>query len=107
MQWWQWVLLWLVLAVLGTVYVGRRLWRLWKPLKLFGIELALAQERLAEVEARVGELEQQLLTVDDLAVLRDPAELRRIRADLVARRRAERAAHRRSRRPEWANHVEW
>jgi hypothetical protein len=106
-HWWQWVLVWLALAVSGTVYVGWRLWRLWQPLKLLGAELALAQERLAEVEARIGDLEQQLQTVDDLAVLRDPAELRRHRADLKARRRAERTAHRQAHRPDWAHHVEW
>ena len=107
MHWWQWVLLWLVLAILGTMYVGWRLWRLWKPLTELGSELVLAQERLAEVEARIGELENQLQSVDDLAVLRDPAELRRHRSQLKSQHRAERLRRRKARRPDWADHVEW
>lgn len=107
MTWWQWVLLWLLLAVLGTVYVGWRLWRLWAPLKKLGAEAAHAQQQLAAVEAKIDELEHELRSVDDLAVLRDPAQLRRDRADLKAQRRAERAARRKSRRPDWADHVEW
>ncbi|GGB35937.1 hypothetical protein GCM10011492_28300 [Flexivirga endophytica] len=107
MSWWQWVLLWLLLAVLGAAYVGWRLWRLWGPLKKLGAEAAIAQERLAAIEAEINELEHQLRTVDDLAVLQDPAELRRQRADLKARHRAQRAAHRKSHRPDWAHHVEW
>lgn len=107
MAWWQWVLLWLLLGVLGAVYVGWRIWRLWAPLKQLGQEVVLAQERLAELEARIEELEEQLTTVDDLAVLRDPAELRAIRSDLKVRSRAERSARRKARRPDWANHVDW
>lgn len=107
MTWWQWVLLWFLLAVLGTAYVGWRLWRLWAPLKLLGAELAFAQEQLAAVEARIGELDEQLRSVDDLAVLQDPAELRRHRSNLKMQQRTQRAARRKSRRPEWAHHVEW
>lgn len=107
MHWWEWVLLWLALAVFGAAYVGWRLSRLWRPLRLLGAELALAEERLAEVQARIGELEEQLQTVDDLAILRDPAELRRRRSGVQAQRRAERVARRNARRPEWFDHVEW
>lgn len=107
MTWWQWVLLWLLLVIAGTAYVGWRVWRLWGPLKKLGAEAALAQRQLAEVEAKVVELQQELRSVDDLAVLRDPAELRRHRADLKAEQRAERAARRKSRLPDWAHHVEW
>ena len=107
MSWWQWVLLWLLLAVLGTTYVGWRVWRLWAPLKLLGTELAMAQEQLAAIEAKVTELDEQLHSVDDLAVLQDPAELRRHRSHLKVEQRAQREARRKSRRPEWAHHVEW
>ncbi|WP_265446508.1 hypothetical protein [Flexivirga meconopsidis] len=107
MQWWQWVLLWAALALLGTAYVGWRLWRLWPPLKALGREAADAQDRLTEIEARVRELEDQLRSVDDLAVLRSPAELREEYETLRSRRRAERDARRKARRPAWTDHVEW
>jgi hypothetical protein len=106
-SWWQWVLLWLLLAVLGSAYVGWRVWRLWAPLKRLGAELALAQEQLAAIEAKIDEFDEQLRSVDDLAVLQDPAELRRHRSNLKTQQRAQRAARRKSRRPEWAHHVEW
>lgn len=107
MTWWQWVLLWLALAVSAVAYLGWRVWRLWAPLKQLGQEVMVAQDRLSQVEARIVELDQQLHCVDDLAVLQDPAELRRRRADLKARHRADRAARRKSHRPDWAHHVEW
>ncbi|MFC6706989.1 hypothetical protein [Flexivirga alba] len=107
MSWWQWVLLWILLAVLGTAYLGWRVWRLWAPLKRLGSELAIAQEQLAAIEAKIDTLDEQLRSVDDLAVLQDPAQLRRHRSDLKAQQRAQREARRKSRRPEWAHHVEW
>lgn len=107
MSWWQWVLLWLLLAVVGTAYVGWRVWRLWAPLKQLGAELARAQEQLTAIEARIDELDEQLHDVDDLAVLQDPGELRRHRTELKEQQRAQRAARRKSRRPDWAHHVEW
>ena len=101
-----WVMIWIVLLVGSSGYLGVRTWGLWGHTKELGSELATAQLRLDEVQGQLELLGERIRTVEDLAVFADPATARRERDRARADGRRARQQRRASSRPAWAKHVD-
>jgi hypothetical protein len=104
---WWWILFWAVLVLCSLAYLGWRGWRLWKQLKAFGRELAVAQERLDEVEGKLEQLGAAGITgTDDLAVFTSPLDAATVAMATRQHSRAERSRRRAAAAPRWAKHVD-
>ncbi len=99
-------MIWVVLLVASGVYVGVRLWGLWGQTKELGSELAVAQERMDEVQGQLELLGERIGSPDELAVFADPAAARRERDSVKAEGRRIRQQRRAAFRPAWAKHVD-
>lgn len=103
---WWWVMIWVVLLVASGSYVVVRLWELWGRTKRLGSELAIAQERLDEVQGQLELLGERIGSPDELAVFADPATARRERDRVRDVGRRARQQRRAVSRPAWAKHVD-
>lgn len=103
---WWWVMIWVVLLLASAVYVGVRVWGLWGQTRELGSELAVAQERLDEVQGQLDLLGERIGSADELAVFADPAAARRERDRAKAEGRLARQQRRAVSRPAWAKHVD-
>jgi len=83
----MWWLIWAVLFVAAGVYIVARLWGLWGQTKELGSELALAQERLENVQGQMDLLGERVDSPEDLAVFasRDAARAQRDRVKAAGR----------------------
>jgi hypothetical protein len=103
---WVWVMIWIVLLVASGFYVGVKVWGLWGQTRELGSELAVAQERLDEVQGQLELLGERIGSPDELAVFADPATARRERDRAKAEGRLARQQRRAASRPAWAKHVD-
>jgi type VI protein secretion system component VasK len=104
---WWWILFWAVLLLCSLAYLGWRVWRVWQQLKAFGRELAVAEERLDEVEGTLEQLGARgLTTTDDLAVFSSPLDAATAAMATRAHSRAARSRRRAAAAPGWAKHVD-
>ena len=76
---WWWVMIWVLLLLLGGVYLGGRVWGLWGQVKELGAELATAERRLDDVQGQLGLLGDGIDGPEELAVFVDPAVARKQR----------------------------
>ena len=76
---WWWVMIWVLLVLLGGVYLGVRLWGLWGQTKQFGSELATAERRLDDVQGQLELLGERVGAPEELAVFVSPAAARKER----------------------------
>ncbi len=100
LPWWGWLIFWLVLVLGAAGLLGWLSWRVWGKVRQLTAELERAGAALAELEARVGELDE--VDPPPTAVTQDPSRLReehRRQRDAAA---AERANRRAERLPPWA-----
>ena len=88
---WWWVMIWLLLVLLATVYLGARTWGLWGQTKELGSELATAERRLDDVQGQLELLGERIGPSQELAVFTNPAAARKQR-DRVRKQR-DRARH--------------
>ena len=103
---WWWVLIWALLLACAAVYIGSRLWELWGQSKDFGREVAIAQQRLDQVQGQLELLGEKIGSPDQLAVFGDPGALRKEHERTRAAMHRQRRHHRRVARPSWARHVD-
>jgi hypothetical protein len=101
-----WILIWLLLFVLGGLYLGKRTWGLWGQTKELGSELATAQRRLDEVQGQLVLLGERISSPEDLAVFATPAVASKQRDRARATGRKARQQRRAVSRPAWAKHVD-
>ena len=76
---WWWVMIWVLLLLLGGVYLGGRVWGLWGQVKELGAELATAQRRLDDVQGQLELLSEGIAAQEELAVFVHPAVARKQR----------------------------
>ena len=76
---WWWVMIWVLLVLLGGVYLAVRAWGLWGQTKELGSELATAERRLDDVHGQLELLGERIGDPEDLAVFTDPAAARKQR----------------------------
>ncbi|WP_295692477.1 hypothetical protein [Lapillicoccus sp.] len=101
-----WILVWVVLIVLGALYIWSKGRVTWRQTKALGSEIAEASERLGAVQAQVDRLGESTDAIQKLAVFEDPG---RVRAERQTTRRTlqeERRARRNRNLPTWARHVD-
>ena len=103
---WWWVMIWVVLLVASGFYVGVKVWGLWGQTRELGSELAVAQERLDEVQGQLELLGERIGSPDELAVFADPATARRERDRARAEGGRARQQRRDASRPARAKHVD-
>jgi len=103
---WVWVMIWVVLLVASGCYVGVKLWSLWGQTRELGSELAVAQDRLDEVQGQLELLGERIGSPEELAVFADPATARKERDSVKAEGRRVRQQRRAVSRPAWAKHVD-
>jgi hypothetical protein len=102
---WWWVLIWVLLVVVASGYLGARLWALWGQVKELTAETERATATLTALEAQVDRLGERTAAAR-VAVFDDPRDLRRQREVTRAGLRPERAARRAERLPRWARDVD-
>ena len=76
---WWWVLIWVLLVLLGGVYLGVRSWGLWGQTKELCSELATAERRLDDVQGQLELLGEAIGSAEELAVFTDPVAARKHR----------------------------
>jgi len=101
-----WILVWIVLIVLGALYLWSRGRVLWRHTTALGSELAAASERLAAVQAQVDRLGESTDAIQKLAVFEDLGEVRAERQTTRRTLQEERRARRNRNLPAWARHVD-
>jgi hypothetical protein len=101
-----WILIWLLLFVMGGLYLGKRTWALWGQTKQLGSELADAQRRLDEVHGQLELLGERIGSPEELAVFASPVVARKQRDRARAAGREARQKRRAVTRPAWAKHVD-
>jgi septal ring factor EnvC (AmiA/AmiB activator) len=101
-----WVMIWVLLLVASSVYLGVRTWGLWGQTKELGSELATTQRRLDEVQGQLDLLGERIGSAEELAVFADPATARRERDRATADGREARRQRRAASLPAWAKHVD-
>jgi len=101
-----WVMIWVLLLVLSGLYLAARAWDLWGHVKDLGSELAIAQQRLDDVQGQLELLGDRIGSPEDLAVFAEPASARRERDRARAEGRRMRQERRATSHPAWAKHVD-
>lgn len=101
-----WVMIWVVLLVLSGLYLAARAGDLWGQTKELGSELAIAQERLDNVQGQLELLGERIGSPEELAVFADPASARRDRDQARFAGRQARHQRRAPSRPAWVKHVD-
>jgi hypothetical protein len=100
----MWWVIWALLLVLSGAYLSARAWGLWGQTKELGSELAIAQERLDNVQGQMELLGERIRSPEELAVFATPATARtqreraqsdgrRARRQRLDRSRSARAKH--------------
>ncbi len=101
-----WVMIWVLLLLAASVYLGVRAWGLWGHTKELGSELATTQRRLDEVQGQLDLLGERIASAEELAVFADPAIARRERDRAKADGREARRQRRQASLPAWAKHID-
>jgi hypothetical protein len=69
----MWWVIWALLLVVSGAYLSARMWGLWGQTKELGSELAIAQERLDNVQGQMELLGERIGTAEELSVFASPA----------------------------------
>jgi septal ring factor EnvC (AmiA/AmiB activator) len=102
----MWWVIWALLLVLSGAYLTARLWGLWGQTKELGSELAIAQERLDNVQGQMELLGERIESAEELAVFASPGAARTQRQRAKAEGRRERQERRATSSPSRARHVD-
>jgi len=102
----MWWLIWVFLLVLSGLYLAARAWDLWGQTKDLASEIAIAQQRLDNVQGQLELLGDRIGSPDDLAVFAGPATARRDRDQARFAGREARHQRRAPTRPAWVKHVD-
>jgi hypothetical protein len=90
----MWWVIWVVLLLLAGVYIAVRMWGLWGQTKELGSELAIAQERIENVQGQLELLGERITSPEELAVFATPGAARSQRDHAKAQGRRERQQRR-------------
>lgn len=101
-----WILVWILLIVLGAVYIWSKGRVAWRQTKGLGSEIAEASERLGAVQAQVDRLSQSTDAIQKLAVFEEPGQVRAERQTTRRTLQEEGRARRNRNLPTWARHVD-
>jgi hypothetical protein len=101
-----WLLIWACLLLFAGVYLGARAWGLWGQTKELGSELAIAQQRLDDVQGQLEVLGERIGGPEELAVFSDVASARKERDRARAAGRHARQQRRAVSHPAWAKDVD-
>lgn len=101
-----WLLIWACLLVFAGVYLGARAWGLWGQTRELGSELVIAQQRLDDVQGQLDVLGERISRPEELAVLSDPAVVRKERERASKAARRARRQRRGGSHPAWVKHVD-
>lgn len=102
----MWWVIWACLLVVSGMYIAARVWGLWGQTKELGAELAIAQERLENVQGQLEQLGEQIRSPEELAVFANPVTTRTQRDRARAAGRRARQQRRGSPGPQRARHVD-